>query len=84
MFAFLSVFHRTLFPLVQCERKKNVKRHVVDRYLILWSRICGTFMVFAYAFLIAAFFIALLVVIQKVLPLNHKDIGMRCNGAPTV
>ena len=26
----------------------------------------------------------LLVVIQKVLPLNHKDVGMRCNEGPNV
>ena len=30
------------------------------------------------------FLIALLVVIEKVLPLNHKDVGMRCNEGPNV
>ena len=37
-----------------------------------------------YTFLCAAFFVALLVVIQKVLTLNHKDVGMRCNRGPNV
>ena len=37
---------------------------------------------FVYTFLSAAFFVALLIVIQKVLPLNHKDVGMRCNEVP--
>ena len=31
-----------------------------------------------------AFFVALLVVIQKVLPLNHKDVGICCNKRPNV
>ena len=39
---------------------------------------------FVYTFLSAAFFDAFLVVIQKVLPLNHKDVRMRCNEGPNV
>ena len=37
------------------------------------------FRLFVYTFLSAAFFIALLVIIQKVLPLDHKGVGERCN-----
>ena len=35
-------------------------------------------------FLSVAFFVARLVVIQKILPSNHKDVGMRCNEGPSV
>ena len=39
---------------------------------------------FVYTFRSAAFFVALLVVIQKVLPLDQKDAGIRCNEGPNV
>ena len=39
----------------------------------MWNRL------FVYTFLSAAFFVALSGTIQKVLLLNHKDVGMHCN-----
>ena len=35
-------------------------------------------------FVSTAFFVALLVVIHKVLPLNDKDVGMCCNEGPNI
>ena len=50
----------------------------------VWSRRCGTFRLLVYTFFSAAVFAARLAVIQKCLPLSHKDVGMRCNEGPNV
>ena len=84
MFAFLSIFRRSIFPSVQCVRKTKLLKKCYRLILDSLNRSCGTFRLFVYTFLNAAFFVALLVVIQKVLPLNHKDVGMRDNEDPNV
>ena len=81
MFAFVPIFRRG---------SNVIKKEIVKKILLTDIRFpaaevveCPSYL-FVYTFLSAAFFVALSVVIQKVSPLNQKDVGMRCNEGPNV
>ena len=85
-FTFLSIFRRTLFPWVQYARKKKKLLKMCCRQIpdSLEQKFWNVQVICIRTFLRATFFVTPLVVIQKVLPLNHKDVGMHCNEGSNV
>ena len=72
MFAFLSKFRRTLFPRVQGVRKKKLSKMKNSVEQELWN-----VWVICIDFSQCCIFRCSFGCHSKILPLNHKDVGMR-------